>query len=46
MYFLKNHKLDDKFRNLAFAKRTADASKIPLDVLRSKTLVWPKPFPK
>ena len=38
--------LDDKFRNLAFAKRTADASKIPLDVLRSKTLVWPKPFPK
>jgi hypothetical protein len=35
--------LPDKFRNIPFAKRVANESKIPLDVLKSKSLLWPKP---
>ena len=35
--------LPDKFRNLTYAKRLANESKIPLDVLKSKSLLWPKP---
>ena len=35
--------LADKFRNIMFAKQVANASKIPLDMLKSKELIWPKP---
>ena len=36
--------LPDKFRNIQFAKKVANTSKIPLDVLKSKSLAWPKPL--
>ena len=35
--------LADKYRNMGLAKQVANASKIPLDVLKTKKLVWPLP---